>query len=314
MRLPNFIIAGTEKAGTTSVFTYLGEHPRVCAASIKETDFFRNGWTGNQDLNRSRYAEFFSRCTSDARIVMEASPGYLGEAETVVPRMSSLLPDIRLLFILRDPVERLYSSYNFHVGRLNIDATIGFAEYAEKCRAFAENEKSAEQLGMDPWFLRVLEFGYYVRFLEPYFSAFPRHNIKIMFFEDLKSDPLAFILDLSQFLELDPDFWQSYQFRKSNVTFFAGNERLHRAAMYLNAKTEPLLRNNPAVKRALVSIYKKLNQRREGYDEMPPTVREQLQAHYRPHNVALRNLIGPEATASWVPPSILPGAGSGVTE
>lgn len=300
MRLANFIIAGTEKAGTTSVFTYLSEHPGVCSASRKETDFFRNLWSGNSRLDKANYAAYFSRCQNRVPIVMEASPGYLGDAETVVPRMASLIPDVKLLFILRDPVERIYSSFNFHVGRLNIDSSITFAKYVDKCIAYERDGRSAEKLDMDEWYLRVLGFGCYARFLEPYFRVFPRHKLKIMFFENLKADPLCFMFELSQFLELNTNFWRTYQFRRANVTFSVSNERLHKAAMYFNSKSEPFLRRHPALKHYLVSLYKKINRGREGYDPMPPDVHAVLREYYRPCDTALCEMIGAEAALPWL--------------
>src|SRR5580765_445608 len=86
-RFANFVIGGTEKAGTTSVFDYLSAHPQVCTSSRKETDFFRNGYTGNPEVDARRYGSFFERCDSRTPVIAEASPGYLGEAATVAPRM-----------------------------------------------------------------------------------------------------------------------------------------------------------------------------------------------------------------------------------
>jgi len=118
--LPNFLIAGTEKAGTTSVFVYLSQHPQVCASSRKETDFFRNEFSGDRQRDEAAYAGYFRKCTADQHILMEASPAYLGEADIVAPRIHALLPDAKLLFILREPIARLYSAYNFYVARLSI--------------------------------------------------------------------------------------------------------------------------------------------------------------------------------------------------
>ena len=106
-RLANFVIGGTEKSGTTSVFDYLSAHPQVCASSIKETDFFRHGYTGDLAADARRYASYFEHCDSRSLVRLEASPGYLGEAATVAPRLRALVPEAKVLFILRDPVERL---------------------------------------------------------------------------------------------------------------------------------------------------------------------------------------------------------------
>ena len=103
--MANFVIGGTEKAGTTSVFDWLSAHPAVCPSAKKETDFFRTGFTGEPAVDGARYASFFERCDASRPVRMEASPGYLGEAATVAPRLRLLVPEAKLLFILRDPID-----------------------------------------------------------------------------------------------------------------------------------------------------------------------------------------------------------------
>lgn len=299
MRVANFIIAGTEKAGTTSVFTYLGEHPQVCGSVTKETDFFRKEFTGEQQQDRRNYARHFTRCTDAEQVVMEASPGYLGEAIEAVPRIHSLVPDAKLLFILRNPVERLYSSYNFHAGKFDIPEDLGIAEYVEKCLAFDRGDASAEELGIDEWYLKTLNFGCYTKFLKLYFDAFPEQQIKVMFFEHLKDDVSGFIKQLSVFLGIDTGFWDEYEFRKSNVTFSGRNKLLHRMAMYMNSKMESFFRQRPELKHSVVSWYKKLNQAREGYDPIPLAVRQKLEAYYQPYNNELTRLLEGGVPASW---------------
>lgn len=298
-RVANFIIGGTEKAGTTSVFMYLGDHPQVCGSSSKETDFFRQELSGDPSLDRLSYAKYFPHCHVLIPVVMEASPGYLGEAASVVPRISSLLPDVKLLFILRDPIERLYSSYNFHVGKLNISEDIQFRDYVEKCLAYDRKQAAAIDLGLDEWYLKVMKFGCYADYLAPYFAAFPRGNIKVMFFEQLRDDVAGFMCELSEFLGIDATIWKRYEFRKANVTFSGGNKLIHKVAIYINSKTEPFLRRRPRLKRFLVDSYKKMNQAREGYDPMLDLVRKELNDYYHPSNNALRNLLGKELPESW---------------
>ena len=127
--LANFIIAGTEKAGTTSVFTYLSTHPSVCGSVVKETDFFRNAYTGDREKDITNYASFFENHSHEKPIIMEASPGYLGSGAEVAARIHSLIPNTKLLFILRNPIDRMYSSFNFHVSKLNLNANLSFEEF-----------------------------------------------------------------------------------------------------------------------------------------------------------------------------------------
>ena len=299
MRLANFIIGGTDKAGTTSVFTYLSQHPQVCAASAKETDFFRHHFTGDLQCDQLTYGAHFRRCSSALPIVMEASPAYLAEAPVVAPRMAQLLPDVKLLFILRNPIERLYSSYKFHLGKLNIPAAISIEEYVDKCLAYDRDAANASELGINEWCLKALRVGRYVDSLGPFFEAFPRHNIHVMFFEELERDAYQFMRDLSAFLRIAVAFWDRYQFKRENVTFSVRNKSLHRLAMLLNRKGEQFLRQRPMLKRTLTDIYYRVTRAQQGYAPMPPTVRGLLYDYYLPGNKALNRLLQQEIPASW---------------
>lgn len=300
-RIANFIIGGTEKAGTTSVFMYLSEHPEVCGSSSKETDFFRSGFTGSKLQDLEQYSRFFPRCQREviAPVVMEASPGYLGDAAQVVPRIASLAPDARFLFILRDPIDRLYSSYNFHVNKLNIDESITFQDYVERCLSYDRGEKPAEQLELDDWYLKVLRYGCYADFLPLFINTFGRDRVKVMFFDDLNRDVAGFMKEVSRFLAIDDTFWDRYEFQKTNVTFSSKSKLLHRLAMFVNTQAESLLRQRPRLKRALVDVYKRFNQKREGYDPMSAGVRSRLEGYYRPANQALHELLGQGIPEGW---------------
>jgi hypothetical protein len=298
-RLANFIIGGTDKAGTTSVFSYLAQHPAVCAASAKETDFFRHQFTGDLQQDRATYGAYFRRCSSAARIVMEASPAYLAEAEVVAPRMAALLPDVRLLFILRNPVERLYSSYKFHLAKFNIPATMSIEQYVDNCLAYDRGAVSASGLGISEWCLKALRAGRYANSLSAFFAAFPRDSIHVMFFEQLERDARGFMGELSEFLGIDATFWSSYHFAKENVTYSVRAGNLHRLAMFLNSRSEALLRRQPKVKRALTKMYYRLTGARQGYAPMPSAVRSLLYDHYLPANAALSQLLQLDLPQSW---------------
>jgi hypothetical protein len=289
--LPNFIIGGTEKAGTTSVFTYLLTHPEVCGSKVKETDFFRHNDCADPARSREAYGAHFTHCKPGTRVVMEASPGYLGESAKVAPRMASLLDEVKLLFILRHPVDRLYSSYNFHKSKLELPADLSFEAYVEKCLAF-ERGATPEALGVGRWFLQVLDFGRYAQHLEPFLTRFPVSRIQIMFYEDLQGDERGFMQKLCGFLDIDPHYFDNYTFKAANVTFSSRFEGLHRYALKVNHMLEPVLRARPELKHSLVNLYKRFNQARQGYPAMSKTMRDQLQDYYAPSIQQLAGIVG----------------------
>lgn len=290
--MANFIIAGTEKAGTTSVFTYLSTHPMVCSSIVKETDFFRNLYTGVREKDAANYARFFEGYAHEIPIMMEASPGYLGSGEEVAVRMNALIPQVKLLFILRDPIDRIYSSFNFHVSKLNLSAELGFDEYIDKCVAYDSGQKTPAELGIDEWYLKVISFGRYADYLRHYYQQFPENQIKVMFFEEMNRDMFIFMRELCQFLEISPGYFDNYNFRKINVTYESKVKWLHKLAVNFNKKSERFLRQRPKLKQFMVSQYKKINQAREGYDEMSDESRCRLKEYYRPSVGALQALVG----------------------
>jgi hypothetical protein len=298
-RLANFVIGGTEKAGTTSVFDYLSAHPQVCTSLRKETDFFRNGYTGNPEVDVRRYGSYFERCDSRVRIVAEASPGYLGEAATVAPRMRALVPGVKILFILRDPAERLYSSFNFHRGKLDLPQDMSFDAFLRCCEDFQSGTRTAQQCGIDEWYLRMLRFGCYADLIAVFRSQFPSTNLKVMFFEELGSGEQAFMTELSDFLGIDSAFWSDFEFGRSNVTFAGRNRTLHRLAMRINTMSEPLMRRYPRLKKLLVRTYKTVNQEREGYDPMSAATKSRLIDFYTPSVRELQHQLDQPLPESW---------------
>ena len=295
----NFIIGGTEKAGTTSVFSYLSEHPEVSGSLEKETDFFRHNPIATAQETLAAYAQHFRQGEgSPSPIVMEASPGYLGAADRVAPQIGELIPDMKMLFILRNPIDRLYSSFNFHKNRLDLDANLEFDDYIDRCLQYQQGADAAS-LGMDDWYLKTMEFGCYSKYLRTYFSHFDRSQVQILFFEDLQVDVQAFMSALSDFLGISNSFWADYQFEKKNSTFSGKNRALHKLAMYANDRAERVLRQRPALKSRIVSLYKSVNQSQEGYDLMPEACRTQLSGYYLESNRALINLIDSDLPDSW---------------
>ena len=122
MKLPNFVVIGAAKAGTTALYWYLQEHPEVFMSPLKETNFFAYGVDpegrllyGDPELHRfpiknlDAYADLFAGA-GDEKAVGEASPIYL-ECPEAAGRIQQLLPEARIICGLRDPVDRAYSDY-----------------------------------------------------------------------------------------------------------------------------------------------------------------------------------------------------------
>lgn len=201
--LPNFIVIGAAKAGTTALYWYLAEHPAVFMSPVKETNYFAYGLDaegrllyGDPEAHRfpikslTEYQALFADA-GDATAIGEVSPIYL-ECPQAATRIRELLPGARIICCLRHPVERAYSDYLMYLrsrGR-RLDAARDLSAGSAWTRP-------------DSHWMRI---GKYHEQLCRYFEAFPRARIHVFLFDDLKRAPLRVIQDIYRFLELDSGF------------------------------------------------------------------------------------------------------------
>lgn len=191
--LPNLVIIGAMKAGTTSLHSYLDLHPQICMSKIKELNFFV------EEENWSRGLEWYkSNFDRPAQIIGESSPNYTKYPffKGVAERMYRLIPDAKLIYIVRDPIKRIVSHYIHRV-----------ADGLEK-RSFAE------ALADDWQTNHVVSTSQYYRQLEQYLEYYSRDRILVISLEDLARDSRRdgaaegtnTLRSVFRFLEVDPDF------------------------------------------------------------------------------------------------------------
>ena len=121
--LPDFVIIGAQKAGTTSLWRYLVEHPQIVGPTEKEIHFFDARFDRGARWYRARFP-LRASLRRGARLTFEASPYYL--AHPFVPaRVRAMLPDAKLVVLLRDPVERAWSHYRDNVARIRVRVVLG---------------------------------------------------------------------------------------------------------------------------------------------------------------------------------------------
>jgi hypothetical protein len=191
MTLPNFLIIGAAKAGTTSLWRYLNHHPQIFMSPIKETMFFAYQdpyvmahWSKLdlpfQITSIESYINLFSDVT-DEIAVGEASPIYL-ESPKAPERIKRDLPGVRLITSLRHPVDRAYSGYLMHLR----NGTAG-----------PDIEKAFEPEAL------YVQGSYYFEKLYRYYKLFSREQIRICLFDELKQQPDRLVKDLFRFLGVD---------------------------------------------------------------------------------------------------------------
>jgi len=230
--VPNFFVVGAPKAGTTALYHYLGQHPAIYTSPIKEPAFFaadlfehkrrlglvepdpdglRAYLDGPMTERRSgviseweQYLKLFKNVRQETAIG-EVSGNYL--ASNCAPRaIRERIPHARIIMMLRDPVDRLYSQYSEAAGRGQ--AELDFLPWVEQQQVL--EAASQPRLG-------AVWNGFYAQHLKRYLENFPPQQVRANLYQDYRRSVHLVLRDLFQFLNVDPDFTADVS-RHHNVT------------------------------------------------------------------------------------------------
>ncbi|NNC85606.1 MAG: hypothetical protein HKO56_00625 [Bacteroidia bacterium] len=276
----NIIIAGVNKAGTTSLFTYLGEHPEICPSSIKETCYFLPLRYGNAIEPISTYNKYFKNC-SDKKFLLESTPGYFYGGTNLSQKIKETLPNTKLIFSLRNPVERLISFYRFKKNHLELPAEMTFSEYINKCKSYSKEDFKDQTL--NPYF--GLEGGKYVDYIKDW-ESFNPDDILFIDFGGITSDPSLGLIDICNWLKLDSNFYSTYEYDTHNKSVAVKNRSLQKVALSANKKLEKIFRENKKLKQKLKTIYYKMNGKKM-QEQIDENLIKELDKFYEPYSVEL---------------------------
>lgn len=213
--MPALLIPGAMKAGTTSLFRYLEGHPRLAAAARKEVHYFDHHFHRGPAWYRRQFPAARWTASGTARIACESSPYYMFEPR-VPSRVRDLVPDAKLVFLLRDPVERAFSHYhnNRRLGREPLDFEAALD--AEDDRTLAEEER----LHADPMHVsephRLYSYrrrGLYAEQLLRWQASFPADQMLVVDSRRLFADPAAVVAEVLRFIGIAPRLPRSFEAR-----------------------------------------------------------------------------------------------------
>lgn len=231
--LPNFLIVGTGKAGTTSLYSYLRQHPQIYMSPVKEPGYFASeiragalseplrrhlalqtlalpkllndgkpvkpfGWIAAEWED---YLRLFQGVNGE-KAIGEASAAYLWSA-TAAASIHASLPDARIIMILRDPAERAFSQY---LHQLSVGLTgATFRQHLEACARDGGGKLSVSY--------PFLEIGLYHQQVKRFLDLFPRDRIRIYWYEEAWRQPANLLSDVFQFLDVDAEFQPDFSQR-----------------------------------------------------------------------------------------------------
>jgi hypothetical protein len=213
-RRPDWLVLGAPRSGTTTLSTFLDEHPGAYLAPGKELQFLDRDDYDESEVDR--YLRHFAGGRPDQR-VGEASPRYLYVAE-VPGRVAAICPDARLAAILRDPVDRAYSHYWWR--RL----------WKAEPRTFEEAVRD-EQSGRLVSGAEYLWGGCYADHLEAWEARFPTEQLCVLLFDDLRADPLGTFQTLCRHFGIDDSFEPPSMGQQINTTHDLRWPRLWKATL-----------------------------------------------------------------------------------
>jgi hypothetical protein len=297
---PDFLIVGAPRAGTTFMFDYLGEHPGVYVPERKEPHFFATDLDSGSYLDsltfvrdRDEYLRLFAAARPDQQ-TGEASTWYLFSHDAA-RNIDAANPDTRIIAMLRDPVQMLYSVH----GRRYYAGSEDIGDFGEALAAEADRRagRRIPERARNVKALQYRDVGRYAEQLQRYFDTLGRDQVHVVVFDDFVADPAAAYLEVLTFLGLDTDF--KPDFKVVNAAAARRSPRLQR-----------LLLNPTAVRaaRALIPVrarpmvgrtWDRLNSRPEKRPPLDPQVAADLRADLRPDIDRLSEMLGRDLVTLW---------------
>ena len=254
-RVANALIAGVNKAGTTSLFVTLAGHADIAPAAVKETRYFLPARWGRSLDPRAVYESYWVDA-GDAPVRLEATPSYFSGGPALVRAVREVCGEAKIVVVLREPVARLVSYFTFQQARLRIPESMTLDEYL----AHADALTDADFHDPDNEVYFGVRGGMYADYLPDWVAEFGT-DVCVLFFDDLVMRPRETVAHAARFLGVDPRGLPADGLSSENRTTGFKNSGLQRIALGFNDRFEPFLRRHHGLKRRLRAAYFKVNGR-----------------------------------------------------
>jgi len=300
----DFLVIGAQKAGTTSLWRYLSSHPEVHMPPSKEAPFFSH----DQPYGRGfewYLEEFFAGAPSEARWGT-ATPHYMmGSTSTAVPevarRIADQLPEVRLIALLRDPIDRARSHHRMSVHRALEQRSFEHAA-AELLAAEALEEGRVAPTEINSYLVQ----GEYGRILGAYLERFPPHQLQVALTQDLERRPAEVLEAIHAFLgvsveHVPPDLGAHYHRGGTGRRLDEAAER--ELKDYLASEVWPLMPHSREARRSFDAWYRSFNVAPDSSTAPPidPALEVRLRTHYAQDAIRLEELTG--LRVPWLSPT-----------
>ena len=280
-KMPNFLIIGAMKSGTTTLYNSLNQHPQVYMSRLKEPSFFAYDGTENFPItNLEDYQALFEGVT-DQKAIGEASTAYLF-SPTATANIKNCLPQVKLITILRDPSQRAYSLYLMRYRANQLASSTHENNLVDSFAKFVKQGQGG-----------VLNQRYYGS-IKRYLKYFQREQIKICLYQDLKEKPNLLLENICQFLDLDTKLLDNQTVQKYNLGGIPKNQLIYKSVESLHTTfNQTLLPFMPEkLLNPLKSIYTDMKTRNLAQaPPLPQEIRQQLINIYREDILHLQDFL-----------------------
>ena len=297
MKRPNFFISGAPRCGTTALYTYLSEHPRIFMSGVKELNYFATDFPNVQKITFKSiqdYLGIFARAGSQHLGVGEASPFYLF-SQVAFKNMFAYDPGARVILTLRHPLEFIESYHRLNLSLLREDEPD-----LAKAWALQDLRRKGEHLpgsARQPELLLYGELGQFGHYVERLYAIFPRNQVKIFLFDDLRADPQAVYEQTLAFIGVPSDGRQD--FPQINANFENRSKLLarlfHPPQPVYQAFVKFIGLFGPGFMEKISIFYnrlERLNTTRATRTTLDPALRARMLDHFSPDIKQLSSLIG----------------------
>ena len=272
MPLPNFLIIGTRKAGTTSLYHYLHQHPEIYMTPEKGTRYFLYDNEQERKIKNLRartlaeYSDLFNGAEKkNAKAIGEVSPTYMYSKQARLS-IKETLPGVKLIASLRNPVDMTYSYYQMQMRQLKPKDQVPINSSNVSCWS---------------------GLGLYSNYLKAYFEIFDQRQIKIIIFEEWIKDPVSTLQDIFRFLDVDDNFVPNM-----DTQYNIGGVAKNRYVAFLLRHKRSLNILKPVVPEKTKIIFNKIISK--NMKKMPPLgaeLKSQLSLFFREDILSLQRLI-----------------------
>ena len=300
MKRPDFFIVGAAKSGTTSLSHYLRQHSEIFMPS-RELNFFASDLRLRRDvLTKERYLSYFSNIPPDSIRVGEKSVSYL-YSKQAASEIKAFCPEARIIIMLRNPVDLIYSLHSYLVG-------VGWEDICDFELALAvENErKRGLRIPRDtphPDFLLYRELARLTEQVRRYLDTFGRENIKVIIYEDFKNATSKVYRDALGFLGVDNAFQPDFFVKNPNRG--VRSKILHQIFARMLARPPERARKlahwslAPEIRQVLRETVLRVNLQSRPRPPMDCNLRNLLQAEFASEVVQLSQMLGCDLTL-WI--------------